>query len=303
MKVLITGASGLLGSNLVYSLEQTDHQLYYTVNRDNVNFKGKKIRVNLGDGLDKLKRYKYDVIINAVGLTDVDRCEGEPGLSRKINTQIPANLAEYCSRSKCKLIHISTDQIFDGKAKSYDENSVPHPVNMYGETKLAAEEKIMEIMGHNYLILRTNFFGINCLPKQSLSEWVVDSLRQNGPVNMFTDVYFNPLLVNTVALLIQQCMERELSGLYDCTSESKISKYDFGRLIKTIFGLPGEVKPISVKQAKFAAVRPGNMYLDNTKIKRVLGLRDLRIEDEIIALCKLYQENYPAQLKAHYVKN
>ena len=83
MKVLVTGASGLLGSNLVYSLEQTDYQLYYTVNQDNVSFKGKKIKANLADEPDKIWRYKYDLIINAVGLTDVDRCEREPDLSYK----------------------------------------------------------------------------------------------------------------------------------------------------------------------------------------------------------------------------
>ena len=243
------------------------------------------------------------MIINAAGLTNVDRCETEPDLSYAINTQIPEKLAQYCAQNKCRLIHISTDQIFDGRLSRYDENSTPTPINVYGKTKLAAERKIQEIMGHNYVILRTNFFGINCLNKQSLSEWVIEGLRQNGQVNMFTGVYFSPLLVNTLVLLIEQCITKNLTGLYDCTSDSKISKYNFGVLIKTTFDLPGEVKPISVKQADFAAARPGNMCLDNARIKQALGLTGLKIDDEVSALYQLYQKDYPAQLKAHYVKN
>jgi len=287
----------------MYSLEQTGHQLYYTVNQDNVSFKGTKIKADLSSDWDKPWRYKYDVIINAVGLTDVDKCEREPDLSYAINTQIPEKLARYCRENKCRLIHVSTDQIFDGKLNQYDENSIPKPINVYGKNKLAAEQKIKQVMRYNYLILRTNFFGINCLSKQSLSEWVVDSLKQGGQVNMFTDVYFSPLLVNTLVLLMQQCIEQDLTGLYDCTGDSRISKYNFGVLLKTMLDLPGEVKPISVKQANLYAARPGNMYLDNTRIKQALGWGGLKIEDEVSALGKLYLNNYPAQLKARCVKN
>ena len=236
-------------------------------------------------------------------MTDVDRCEREPNLSYKINVQIPENLARYCAENKCRLIHISTDQVFDGRADKYNESSTPNPINVYGKNKLEAEQKIQQIMRHNYLILRTNFFGINCLSKQSLSEWVIDSLKQGQEINMFADVDFNPLLVNTLVDLINRCTERKLTGLYDCGSDRKISKCEFGRLIKRIFILPGKIRKITVKQKRLVAKRPMNMYLDNDRLKLALGIDKLEIENELVALHELYQQGYPGQLKARYVKN
>lgn len=303
MKILVAGGSGLLGSNLLYALEKTGHEVFYTVSKNRVRFKGRKILVDLLKDFGKFEKYNPDLIVNTVGLTDVDRCEKEPNLSYQLNADLAGKLARYCSKKNCRLIHISTDQIFDGKAKKYTESSTPKPINVYGKTKLQGEKQIQNVMKNNYVILRTNFFGINCIDKLSLSEWVINSLRKNRTIDMFGDVYFNPLLVNTLVKLIKKCFDADIEGVYNCAADERVSKYQFGTLISRTFNLNSYIRQISVNEKGLLAKRPLNMYLVNKKLKSALTINSLSVKSQIIALHRLYQQNFSKKLKARHVKN
>lgn len=302
MKILVTGGSGLLGSNLLHYLQNKDDTLFYTIKTHRVQFNGTPITADLTTDITSIEENTYDVIINTIALTDVDACEKNPELSYRLNTEIPEKLAKYCLKTNCHLIHISTDQIFDGKKGNYTEESEPNPINIYAKTKYEAEKRIQNILPREkYAILRTNFFGINCIGKFSFSEWVLDCLTNKKEIKMFYDVYFNPLLVNTLAEIIEASIQKKLYGVYHCTSDRKISKYDFGMMLKSIFGLDHPIERISLSEMQFAAKRPKNMYLINTKIKQALRITNLSVKDEVVKLYSLYQDKYPEKLKSHYV--
>ena len=302
MKILITGGSGLLGSNLLYYFQTKPYTIFYTLKTHRIRVKGVAIKTDLVNEFAAVEKSKYDVIINTVALTDVDACEKDPQSSFKLNTEIPEKLAKYCLKTNCHLIHISTDQIFDGEKGNYTEESIPKPINIYGKTKYEAEKRIQSILPREkYTILRTNFFGINCINKLSFSEWILDCLTNKKEIRMFYDVYFNPLLVNTLAGIIETSIQKKLRGVYHCTSDRKISKYDFGMMVKSIFGLDHPIERISLSEMQFTAKRPKNMYLDNTKIKAALHSKEFPIGDEITKLYNLYEEKYPQKLKKHYV--
>lgn len=302
MKILVTGGSGLLGSNLLHYLQNKGDTLFYTIKTHRVQFNDTPITADLTTDVTSIEENTYDVVINTVALTDVDVCEKDPQSSFKLNTEIPEKLAKYCLRTNGHLIHISTDQIFDGKKGNYTEESEPNPINIYAKTKYEAEKRIQNILPQEkYTILRTNFFGINCINKLSFSEWILDCLTNKKEIKMFYDVYFNPLLVNTLVEIIDKCIQNNLSGIYNCTSDTPISKYDFGMMLKSIFGLDHPIERISLSEMQFAAKRPKNMYLNNTKIKQALQIKNLSVKDEVVKLYSLYQDKYPEKLKSHYV--
>lgn len=304
MKILVVGGSGLLGSNILNNFQQKDYRLYYTTHKNTITFPGISIGVDLLDAFEKIQEHDYDVVVNAVALTDVDLCEKQPELAYRLNAEIPERLARFCEREDYYLIHVSTDQIFDGEDKEYTEASTPNPINVYGKTKLSGEKKIQGIMerGH-FTILRTNFFGINCLDKLSFSEWILDCLRNKKEIKMFYDVYFNPLLVNTLVEIIDKFIQEKIYGVYNCTSDERISKYEFGQLVKRIFTIDHTIVKTSVKDIKFIARRPKFMYLSNKKLKTTLGIDSLGIDKEILKLYDLYQQNYDHKLKKFYAKN
>ena len=302
-KILVIGGSGLLGSNILYVF-QNKFDITYTVNEADVDFKGKKLRVNLLENFEEIKKLQFDVLVNAVALTNVDICEKDPDLAFKLNAQIPEKLARYCKENEAYLIHISTDQIFSGEEEQYDESSKPDPINVYGKTKLQGELAIQNILGEkNFTIFRTNFFGINCINKLSFSEWILDSLKNKKEIKMFPDVFFNPVLVQTLVRSIEVFIKNPRFGTFDLTSDRKISKYEFGVLLKDVFNLSWEIKKSSVDDMDFLARRPKNMFLSNDKIKKVLGIEEIGIEKELEALYNLYEENYPQDLKKHASNN
>jgi len=300
MRILITGASGLLGLNL--ALEAANqHTVFGQVNSNAVQTK--MFKVLKTDLLEPgavgwmLAESQPDWVIHCAALANLEACEVDPELAWELNTEVPRKLAEACRDGGARLVQVSTDAVFDGWVGGYIETDEPHPLSTYAQTKLEAEYAIAET-NPDAIIARVNLFGWSLMGRRSLAEFFFNNLSAGKPVMGFTDVYFSPLLVNDIAHIFIQMLDKGLSGLYHVLSSDQRSKYAFGVEIAQKFGLNSElIAPKSVSDAGLAAARSPNLTLKVDKLIHDLGQTPPTISTGIERFYTLYQQGYPQFLQ------
>jgi dTDP-4-dehydrorhamnose reductase len=299
MRILITGASGLLGLNL--ALEATrrytvfgtvSHHLLktdaFTVIQTDLLVPGAVERL-----LDKTKP---DFVIHCAALANIDACEADPLLAHQLNTDLPRTMASYVARSGARLVHVSTDSVFDGLRGDYSEDDIPTPVSEYSRTKLNGELAVAEA-DPTAIIARVNLFGWSLTGNRSLAEFFYNNLSLHKHVMGFTDVFFCPLLANDLADIFVRMLERHLNGLYHVVSSESLSKYDFGLRLAQRFNLDGSlINPTSVTQSGLKATRSHNLTLRSDKLAQALGEPLPRLSTGLDKFYTLYQQGYPHML-------
>lgn len=239
MKVLVTGANGMLGSSLCW-LYRNIHEVY-AFHRDKVSLSSCAVDNSLdlmdSNQLDEqFSQIKPDLVIHCAGLTSVDACEKESALAHVMNVTITKNIARVCSNTT-KLIYISSDQVY-GEAESYSEtNAKLQPLNQYGKTKLLGEKKVQEHC-KNHIIVRTNIFGWNVKPGRiSSAEWIYHSLKKGEEITLFSDYTFSPIYTEFLGEIVMQLVEMDFKGIINVGSSRSCSKYHFGIQLAEEFGL------------------------------------------------------------------
>jgi len=273
MKIGITGASGMLGTALVSRLSKS-YKVFATSRSKGLE--GKNIDWNCFDLtnielLDKwMNRVEPDIVIHCAAIVNVDACEESVDLATALHFETTKAMSNYLDCNNGRLIYISTDSVFDGKKQGiYNEFDLVNPLNIYAKTKLMGEGSVQSIK--NGLVLRTNIIGWTQEASVSFAEWVLKSLVDKTPLSLFHDVYFSPLHVDDLSLIIEQIIDRPIFGLYHCASSDSISKYDFGKKMTEIFQFSNiNINRVTVDSMKFKASRPKNIALDVKKISLAL---------------------------------
>ena len=295
-KLLITGSSGMLGSNIVSELGEKYEVFGTYKNFPNPTLKN-QVKIDLTD-LDRVRTMvdsvNPDFVVHCVALTNVDACEENYILARATNAFATKNLVSSL-RSETRFIYISTDSIFDGKRGKYSEANIPHPLNNYAKSKLEGEQFVKQ--QSNYVIIRTNIFGWNCVERrESFVEWVYNNLRKKKPIKMFTDVIFSPITVNTLSSFIDKLLNMDFVGTLNIGSVDPISKYDFGILLADLFNLDkSSITPVKVDTFRFKAKRPKNTSLNVSKAKDIFGFLPT-IEDELKKFYEIKEKNKKTKL-------
>lgn len=229
------------------------------------------------------------VIVHSAALTDVDACERDPKRAWALNVEATRNIARAAHSQGAKLIHISTDQLWDGRRAMLDEDVLPAPLNVYGRTKAEAERVTLG-EAPDALVLRTNFFGRGRPRRATFSDWVEDGLRHGRKLTMFTDVFFTPITMELLCPIIVEMARRGASGIYHAVGCERLSKFDFGvRLAKTFGYDSAAIVPTAVADAALAAPRPNDMSLSSDKIARFLGRRMPDCGESLTALAEASQ--------------
>ncbi len=294
MRIGITGASGMLGTALVRRLSKSNK--VFATSRS-VGVEGKGIEWDCFDLTDIpllnkwLNKVKPDVVVHCAAIVNVDLCEENVDLATKLHVETTKTMADYLDSNNAKLIYISTDSVFDGeKQGAYSEADLVNPLNVYAKTKLMGEGPAQSM--NNGLILRTNIIGWTLESRTSFAEWMLKSLIDKTPLNLFHDVYFSPLHVDDLSSIIGRIIDRPVFGLYHCTSSDSISKYDFGKKMAEIFQLSDlNINRVGVDSMKFKANRPKNMALDAKKIGLALECNLPSIVDVIKLMKYQYDKN------------
>lgn len=282
--ILVLGSSGLLGSELVSGKYLTKYKIVSQSRSSNFDYK-----VDLEDYFqtyEMLEKAKPQAIINLAGLTNVDFCEQHPDEAKRLNVKIVKNLVRAIKKcaSKPFLIHISTDQVYDGDGNLSEKNVKLS--NVYSNTKFEGELIAQQVSS---TVIRTNFFGKSKTKnRKSLTDWLYHKLNLKDDIEVFEDVWFTPLSMNCLCRMIEIILEKKIRGLFNLGSHKGMNKADFAFHFAKSLKLPtSNMKRSKISNIKFLnAYRPKNMMMDLTKFEQTFNVRLPSLIEEIELVAK-----------------
>lgn len=289
-RILVTGANGLLGQKVVHAFSsQEDFDVMATA-------KGPKLEDNTAScgyiSLDISSRkavkeivrdFEPDLIVNCAAMTHVDKCEIEKEACWQINVDGVQHLAESCKPNNIRLIHFSTDYVFDGKNGPYREDAKVNPLSYYGKSKLAGENAIIAT-GIDFVIFRTMVvYGLGINTKANFATWLVNELKEGKKVNIVTDQIGNATLVDDLAQATFQSAKKSLKGIYNAAGSDIMSRFDFAVLLAKVFNYDAKlITPILTKSLNQPAPRPLNSGLIVLKAESEMGFKFSSTEEGLL---------------------
>lgn len=260
MKVLVTGANGQLGYDVVKELQKQKIECYGATRKDFdlVDFEAtEKFIVN----------YMPDVVIHCAAYTAVDKAEDEQGLCYLVNTSATENIAEICKKINAKMLYISTDYVFDGtKDGFYEVDDTPNPINIYGKTKLLGEQAVQRIL-EKYFIVRISWvFGEH---GNNFVKTMLKLGKNRKELNVVADQYGSPTYTVDLAPLLIEIIKTDKYGIYHATNEGVCSWAEFAEEIFKITKLDVKVNRITTREYPTRAKRPLSSILNKRKIEEL----------------------------------
>lgn len=265
MKILITGANGQLGSDITEVLTHIGHDVT-GLTREQLDIG------NLMEFKNQFMRIQPDVVINTAAFHHVEQCEQDMFKAKHINADAPAFMARMCKYRSAKLIHISTDYVFDGnQSKPYTETDTAKPLNVYGMSKLLGERKIAA-EGGDYLIARVSaLYGKHpCRAKNGLNfiQLMLKLAREKGEVKVVTDEYVSPTSTLSVANQLASLLDSDIQGTIHMTSEGQCSWHEFAATIFNLSNTDVVLHAASSDDFPAKTARPKFSVLENSILKR-----------------------------------
>ena len=282
MKILITGANGLLGQAVVNLFKrETDYNLIISSFEEQPFFYTEshyyELDITKRDALKKIMtELSPDVIINCAAYTDVDKCETERELCWRLNVDAVKNLIIASRMNNSRIIHYSTDYVFDGKNGPYTEESKPNPLSFYGRSKLASENALLT-SGVNFNIIRTVvLFGTGSKVKQNFALWLLNRLKNNEPVNIVDDQVSNSTMADDLAYGTLKIIEQGNKGIYNIAGKDIISRFEFAMKLCEVFKFDKHmVNRIKTRDLNQPAPRPLKSGLITLKAEAELGFKSM----------------------------
>jgi dTDP-4-dehydrorhamnose reductase len=301
-RLLITGASGLLGLNLALAACER----HTVTGVDRCKLTGVPFDLICADLLERgtverlLDAARPEWLIHCAAVAVPEACEANPEFARRLNAEFPGELAQACAKRGVKMVHMSTDSVFDGtKSGLYEEEDQTNPLNLYARTKLASERAVLEA-NPDAIVVRVNFYGFSLTGKRSIVEFFVNNLSVGNRVKGFVDVKFNPTFVGHLSDLLLAMLEKGLRGLYHTVSPDVMSKYDFGVAVARRFGWDETlITPESVDRSELTARRAHNLGLSVHKLSTALGQSLPNFSTGIDWFYTQFQQGYPQKIRSY----
>lgn len=292
MKTLgVIGCHGLLGQNLVVKASEQfrvigmDLQTATFLSLPNFTYLSGSLLEKTA--LEYLRPYEPDYLVNCAAYTAVDRAETEKELCWRLNAEGPRNLAALARLLQIPLVHISTDYLFDGMDGPYTIDARPHPLSVYGKSKLAGENELRG-SGADYAIIRTMvLYGNGMRLKTDFVRWVIESLRARTPIRVVNDQYGNTTWAPELVRAIMRVLETDTHGIFHAGSRDIINRYDFARKIAAAFQLDDHyIQPVKTKEFNQAAPRPLQSGLRVESTEQRLQMRFLTTDQALAGYAK-----------------
>lgn len=293
MRILITGSTGFLGSNLTGFFSKKGHDVTGSSRREmTFDFENHVGDLRDREFTDKLvSSASPDIIINTVSLANVDECERDPKYAYRIVVETAENIASSAEKYGSRLVYISTDHLYDGSRSWYGEDDPVNPINEYGRLKSVAEDVTLSTSPKS-LIVRTNFFGWSpSWHATTFGEWLYENLKEQNEMNLFTDYYYTPIEVGHLAGIIEEIINTSFSGKINIAGADRCSKYDFGMKMAELGNLDSScIHPSTLSKSGLRSKRPGDLSLSTEKLRTVLNINPPGLEDSILGFLKSAQE-------------
>lgn len=272
MKVVVTGAKGMLGQALQKQLSEKYEVI--ALSREKLDI------TNFGAVNEYLTAYRPEVVINAAAFTNVDGCESDQEMAFLINAVGPRNLAIVCNEINASLVHVSTDYVFNGKGiQPYGEFDKTDPVSVYGKTKLAGEELVKSLMNKFFIVRTSWLFGEG---GHNFVKTVLRLAKERDYLAIVDDQVGIPTYTQDLARAIRQLISTNYFGIYHITNNDTCSWYEFAKEILEQAGTTNtEVRAIKSDELNRPAPRPSFSVLDN-RFWRLAGFPELRSHREAL---------------------
>jgi dTDP-4-dehydrorhamnose reductase len=275
-RVLVTGGNGLLGTKTIeLLLAQGRHPLSVSLEPEVLNrFLGEfpygQLDITDADAVRALVAgYRPDAVIHTAAFTAVDACESQRDLSRHVNVDGTANVAAACREAGIRLVHVSTEYVFDGESGPYREVDTPHPISHYGLTKLESEAAVRENCSDWVIGRTTVLFGKAPNVRPSFVAWLVDKLEKGEAVRIVDDQIGSPTLADNLAQMLVALLDSDRSGIYNTVGDSIIDRHVFSVIAAELFGLDASlIQRIKTSDLNQPAPRPLKAGLVMDKFKR-----------------------------------
>lgn len=290
--IVLTGASGMLGTDLLLHWSNQGTDVVAVTHTHPVKGARRAIGLNLEDEgavrrvLDELRP---QWVVHCAALTDVDACERDRERAVSINAGLAQSVARAAALSGVRMLHISTDSVFDGTVGDYRESDEVSPINEYARSKVLAERAVLA-SGAQAVVLRTNIFGWG-REEKGLARWIVGKLQAGATVPGFVDCHFNPLFTASLGILIDRIFDANLEGIFHAGCADPMSKFEFAQRVASLLGFdPSRVVPVSMDSVAWTARRPKNTTLCTQKLAATLGIEMPRSDQGLQAFRELAQK-------------
>lgn len=286
MRVAVTGANGLLGSEAVLQLAGRHDVL--ALGKGPCRLppgKHSYADADLGDGRSveaALLAFRAEAVLHAGAATDVDACERDPDLAWRVNVGGSEQVARACRGLGARLVAVSTDYVFDGSAGPYDEDDVPNPRGAYARTKRCGEEAALVLVPDCAVARVAVVYSGRPGAKPTFATQVVEKLARGEPVKAFVDQVVSPTLAsNGAAMCLELLLETAYRGVLHTSGATSLDRVDFARRVADRFGLRGEIVPVRTADVKLLAPRPLRGGLVTDRAAALLRNKPLPVDEAI----------------------
>ena len=289
-RLLVVGASGLLGSKIVAQARAR----YEVLGTCNLECDGKSdwrledLDIGSKESVDRVfAKATPDMVILTAAMTNVDACEKDPVKANRINAVGPGLVARACKSGGSRLVHVSTDYVFDGsKPSKYREDDIARPISAYGATKLAGERAVHSYLPEAVVARTAVLYGWNPLEdKDNFVTWVLKKLRAGEKATLFQDQWITPTLADDLARALLDLAGSNVTGTYHVAGPDCLDRPMCGKLIAKVFGLDERlIVPVPSSSVSLPAKRPRNSCLDVSKVEKLLTRKMVSFEQGLITM-------------------
>lgn len=293
-RLLVIGASGLLGSKII-GQAKGKFEVFGSCNPavDGCSTSGLE-PLDMCSESDVSRIFKEldpDIVILAAAMTDVDGCEKNPGLAESVNALGPSIVAKACMEFGARLVHISTDYVFDGnKRDRYVETDSTNPVSIYGSSKLHGEQVVLAELPTASVARTAILYGWNPIKtKSNFVTWVLRKLRNEEKATLFNDQWISPTFADDLAGALIGIVGKSASGIWHVSGPDCLDRPTCGRMIAEVFELDENlIIPVPSSSVPLPAKRPTYSCLDSSRVEKLLnremmtfeeGLREMRRQE------------------------
>ena len=296
MKILLTGASGLLGNAYAEAAVRRGHKVIALYNSTEPTARGIEQSIQIdAQNLEKLTELALelwpDTIVNCAAISSPADVDADATLAEKINVALPRHLSQLSTHLGARFLHVSTDMVFDGhSAEPYRSTDMPCPTNLYGQTKLMAEREVLAHNPEDPIVLRIPILMGNSLSgTRSAHEKLLAAVARGETPKLFCDEIRQPCSASNVAeVLVEPTERRDLHGIFHWAGAETMSRFEMGQRILKHFGLPlNSVQSICKSDDPEFADRPSNLTFNLHPIVSKLKTKPATFEEQLEELTRV----------------